>query len=364
MKKMKKILLFGLMVGVILLPATCFAQEAEVKKLSLQESISIALEKNLGFKMTGYNTNLREVEYEEAQANNLLQTSIVNLKNAEFAFKQAQNNLEKQRRQLIFQVTNAYFQVLRAQRKVEIEKMSVDEAKENLQIVKNKFSLGDANQLDVMEAENRLSSANLSLMQATDNLHASQMEFNNVLGLPLNTSFELTETLSVESLRISLEESVEKALKNRYEIRKAQDDVELTRIKFQLTQNEYTPELEKKKARIQLGNARLDLEQVQQEIRLEINQLFHDVQEKEKKIHIVQKSKEIKEQTYQIAQEQYRAGLISATELLDAQIEFTQAQIEATDAVFDYNLAKREFIKALGEELDYGKEKSSVQEGK
>ncbi|MEA1965632.1 MAG: hypothetical protein U9O41_11010, partial [Candidatus Aerophobetes bacterium] len=111
MKKMKRILLFGLVVSIILLSTSSFAQEAEVRNLSLEKSVNIALKKNLDFKMTEQNTSLREVDYEQAQANNLLQTSIVNLKNAEFAFKQAQNTLEEQRRQLTFQVMNAYFQV-------------------------------------------------------------------------------------------------------------------------------------------------------------------------------------------------------------------------------------------------------------
>lgn len=350
---MRRVGIFGLTAVIVLLSFGAYAQESGVRELSLKESITIALEKNLDFRMTNQNTRLRQVEYEEAQANNLLQTSIVNLKNAEFAFKQAQNTLEEQRKQLIFQVMDAYFQVLRAQRKVEIEKMSMEEVEENLEIVNNKFSLGDANEIDVMEAENTLSSAKLARMQATDDLTVSRMDFNKVLGLSLEFPCELTDTFSVEPLRVSLEESVQKALQNRYEVKKAKDDAELARIRWELTQNEYTPELKKKQEKIQLDNAGLNLEDTKQEITLEINRLFRDLEEMEANIHIAGTREEIEEKTYCIAQKQYKAGLISTTELLDAQIDLTQAQIDATDAVFDYNLAKRKFLKAVGEELEY-----------
>jgi len=358
---MRKVMLFGLIGLFALFSVGAFAQETqqgEIRKLSLEESINIALENNFDLKMARYNVNLREVEYEQAQANNLLKASILNLKNAEFALKQAKNNLEEKRRQVILDVMDAYFQVLRAKREIQIEKMSVQEAKENLEIVKNKFSLGDASKTDLLQAEINLSSVEFNLNKAEDQLEIARIDFNKVLGLSLNSQFELTDTFSVEPLNISIEKSVEEALKNRYEVKKAQDDLELAKIRLDLSQNDYTPELDKKNAKINLENAKINLEKVKRQITREINQLFRDMEEKKANIQITQRMEKLKQEIYGIAQKQYKAGLISATDLLDAQIELTQAQLSSVDALFEYNLAKAKFIKALATDMDYSKKES------
>jgi len=360
---MKKVVLSGLVGLFIFLSAGAFAQEtqqAEIKKLGLKESINIALKNNLDLKMAKYNLNLREVEYEQAKANNLLQASILNLKSAEFSLKQAEESLEETRKQVILDVMDAYFQVLRAKKGVEIEKMSLKEAEENFEIVKNKFSLGDASKKELLQAEINLSSAEFNLKKAEHQLEIARIDFNKVLGLPLDTEFELTDTFSVEPLNISLEKSIEEALKNRYEIKKAQNDLELAKIKWNLSQNEYTPELDKKNAKINLENAEINLEKVKRQIVREIHQLFQDLEEKRENIKITEKTEKLKQEIYTIAQKQYKAGLINATELLDAQIELTQAQLNRVDALFEYNLAKAKFIKALARSVDYGKEKSST----
>ncbi len=360
---MRKVVLFGMIGFFILFSAGAFTQETQqagIRKLSLEESINIALENNLDFKMAKYNVNLREVEYKQAQANNLLQASILNLKNAEFSLKQAKESLEETQRQVILDVMDAYFQLLKAKREVEIEKMSVREAEENFTIVKNKFSLGDASKKDLLEAEINLSSAKFNLKRAEHQLDIAKIDFNKVLGLPLDTEFELTDSFSVEPLNISLEKSIEEALKNRYEIRKAQNELELAKIKWDLSQNEYTPELDKKNAEINFKNAKLNLEKIKRQIVREIHQLFQDLEEKRENIKITERTEILQQEIYTIAQKQYKAGLINATELLDAQIDLTQAQLNKISALFEYNLAKAKFIKALATDFDYTKKGSST----
>ena len=152
--------------------------------------------------------------------------------------------------------------------------------------------------------------------------------------------------------------SVEEALKNRCEVKKAQDDLELAKIRLDLSQNDYTPELDKKNAKINLENAKINLEKVKRQITREINQLFRDMEGKKANIQITQRMEKLKQEIYGIAQKQYKAGLISATDLLDAQIELTQAQLSSVDALFEYNLAKAKFIKALAADMDYDKKDS------
>ena len=358
---MRKAISFGiiLMALIGLSAFNCLAQEAKIMELSLVKSIEMSLQNNLELKQASYNLNLRETEYEEAKANNLLNTSIISLKSAELNLKKAKDAFEEKKKQLIFEeVPNKYFEVLKCQEKVKIEQISVEQAKENLQIIKNKFSLGDANELDVMQAEVGLSLAQLSLTQAENDLTTAKMNFNYVIGFPLDTPIKLTDSFSLEPLQITLEESIKKALQNRYEISQAQDEVELAKLKLSLKQNEYTSEIERKKAEIELKEKQAKLEQLKQEIPLEVTTSFLELKEKEKNVEISKKQEKEKEESYRIAQVQYKTGLITATSLLDSQIDLTQAKINALEALFSYNLAKNKFLKSLGGEIKESEKRS------
>jgi len=363
---MRKVMILGVVIGLIsLFSFNCFAQEAKVQKvkarqLSLAKSIEIGLKNNLDLKQAGYNLNLAETEYEEAKANNLLKTSIISLKNAELSLKKAKDSFEEKKKQLtLVEIPNKYFEVLKAMRKVEIEQISVKQANENLQMVKNKFSLGDANELDVMQAEIGFSLSQLNLSQAKDSLITAKMNFNYTLGLPTDTPVELTDSFSFEPLQISLEESIKKALQSRYEIRQAQDEVEIAKINLSLKQNEYTSEIERRKAEINLKIKQASLKDLNQKIPIEITTSFLNLKEKGKNVEISKNKEKEKEESYKIAQTQYKAGIITTTDLLNSQIDLTQAKIDALEALFNYNLTKNQFIKALGGELKKNKEKSS-----
>ena len=358
---MKKGLLFG--VVVLLITLTSFslgAEEAEVRQLSLEESIAIGLENNLGLKQAAYNLSLKETEYQEAKINNLLRTSIVALKNAELNFKKAQDAFEEKKKELTLEeITSRYSEVLKYEKKVQIEEISVEQSKENLEMVKNKLSLGDASELDLMRAEVGLSQAHLDLIRAKNGLTVARMNLNYVLGLPLDLPVKLTDTFSLEPLEITVEESIQKALKNRYEITEAQDSLEFSKLKLSLKQNQYTSEIEQKKAEIELRKEEVNLEQLMSTIPVEVTSSFLSLKEKETNAQITKKQAQEKEESYRIAQAQYKAGLITIADLLDSQIELTQANINALEALFDANLARRQFIKALGGELEKTQEKPS-----
>ncbi|TET44084.1 TolC family protein [Candidatus Aerophobetes bacterium] len=351
---MRKSLLFG--GAVLLIALTSFssgAQEAEVRELSLEESIAIGLENNLDLAQAGYDLSLRETEYQEAKINNLLRTSVVTLKNAELTFKRARDTFEEKKRQLaLAEITNRYFEVLKYERKVQIEKISVEQSEENLEVVKNKFSLGDASELDVMQAEVGLSQAQLGFARAENDLTLARMDFNYVLGLALDLPVKLTDTFSLETLEMSLEESIQQALENRYEIIQARDSLEFAKLKLTLKQNQYTSEIEQKKAEIELKKKEVGLEQLMEKIPLEITGSFLGLKEKETNAEITKKQAEEKEESYRIAQAQYKAGLITTADLLESGIKLTQANINALEALFSANLARRQFIKALGGELE------------
>ncbi len=357
---MRKGLLFGVVLLIALTSFSSGAEETEVREFNLEESVAMGLENNLDLKQAAYDLSLRETEFQEAEINNLLKTSIVTLKNAELNLKKTRHAFEEKKRQLALEeITSRYFEVLKYEEQVQIEKIAVEQSTENLEMVKNKFSLGDASDLDVMQAEVGLSQAQLDLTRAENGLTLARINLNYVLGLDLDLPVKLTDTFSLETLEITLQESIQRALKNRYEIVEARDSLEFAKLKLSLKQNQYTSEIEQKKAEIELKKEEINLEQLTRRIPLEITDLFFALKEKETNARISKKEVEEKEESYRIARAQFTAGLITTANLLDSQIELTQANTNALETLFSANLARRQFIKALGGELEKTQEKPS-----
>ncbi len=357
---MRKSLLFIVVLLIALAPLSSGAEEVEVRQLTLEESVVMGLENNLDLKQAAHDLSLREIEYQEAKINNLLKTSIVTLRNAELNLKKARHAFEEKERQLALEeITSRYSEVLKYEEKMQIEQISVGQSRENLEMVKNKFSLGDASELDVLQAEVSLSQAQLNLTKAENDLTLARINLNYVLGLDLDLSVKLTDTFSLETLEITLQDSIQKALKNRYELVEARDSLEFAKLKLSLKQNQYTSEIEQRKAEIGFEKEKANLEQLTRMIPVEITGSFFDLKEKETTAWISKKQAEEKEESYRIAQAQFRAGLITTADLLDSQINLTQANVNALEALFGANLARRQFVNALAGEVEKTQETPS-----
>ncbi len=115
------------------------------------------------------------------------------------------------------------------------------------------------------------------------------MDLNHVLGLALDLPVKLTDTFSLETLEITLEDSIQQALENRYEIIQAWDSLEFAKLKLTLKQNQYTSEIKQKKAEIELQKKEVGLEQLMEKIPLEITGSFLGLKEKETNAEITKK---------------------------------------------------------------------------
>ena len=350
---MKNFMICSVALACLVFPMTSFAKSPELVELSLQQSQQMALSNNITLRNAEYNLRLSEAALERTKLNNLLSASVITLRTAEYNMEQARNNYEEAKSKLVLEdIANAYFQVLEASKKIEIGQFSVRQAEENLAMVSNKLSLGDASQLDLLKAEIISSSAQLSLAQAENGQTLAIMNLNKLLGLPLATALNLTDALSAEITQVRVEDAIVEALENRREISETNDSLALAQLKWELTQNSYTPELDKAEALIELQIAELNQENTQLEIVIEVTQLFLSLNEKKDNIELTNKAMQERQTSYDISQAQYQRGLIATTDLLDAQIQLTEAKTNSLEALFDYALARNAFARALGTSTD------------
>lgn len=262
----------------------------------------------------------------------------------------AQKSKEKLIEGLKFSVQKSYYDVLLAQEIVQIEKANLERAENQLEIVKTKFNLGNVTKLDVLTAESDVMNSRIKYEDAVDDLKYKKMNFNKVLGLPLDTDVILTDELKYIPLdEIDLEEKIKTALENRFEIIEAKEAYELEKINFETTTTYFTSNTNKyKEAEYDLKTSEYNLEQAKKEIELSVRKAYLDLVQGERNLKILEKNLEIAQEAYRIANLTYEAGLSTLTDVTDARNRLNQAELGYTQALCGYNLAKTIFNGSYG----------------
>lgn len=315
-----------------------------------------------------------------------LKKSLLDLRKNKFSLKKEKNNLK-------LEVKTSFYTILKQKRKIEIEKLQLEQTKENLIILEDKLRKGLANELDLLNAQLEVISAKKALFQNQNQLTRYLIEFKSLLGIDSRIDVELIEEskYEYEPLKLELNQAIEEALKNRVEIKQQKLTVEICQLDLALTKSKLSPSLNfsggysysygnkslekereeyraslifeiplldggESKAEIQgaeekLKENQLNLKKLERDISTEVQNYFLNLWEKEKQIEFFNLSKERYQKDLSIAQERLSSGSITKDKLREKEINFKQEQIELLDALLDCELTRLELLKSIGKEL-------------
>lgn len=94
-------------------------------------------------------------------------------------------------------------------------------------------------------------------------------------------------------------------------------------------------------SRVQWANARLDLENLQQNVAIEVRQAYLDYQTSVKRLDVTAKSLRAADQALQVEQERYNVGASTLVELTQARSQFVNAASQRAQAVFQFHFQQR-----------------------
>jgi len=98
-------------------------------------------------------------------------------------------------RDLTFSVKQAFIETLRSEREITLEKESVRQLSDYLDIVRRLSKGGNAAYTDVLKTELQLSNAQLSYQKATEEFAISKYSLAELIGNPVDESFSITGSL-------------------------------------------------------------------------------------------------------------------------------------------------------------------------
>ena len=346
--------IFGIVILSFILCMTliAFADEMKANPLTLSEAVKIALENGNDMKKALFELKKSELTYQQTKADLLLNPSVLSELSNQTAFLVAQRNYEITRSNQVQVVEEAYYNILKLQRLVALAQENINRSQKQLANVRAKYSLGMVAQIDVISAEYELSKAQSDRLNAESNLQIAKMNFNQLLGRDLNTPVELASELTFNPSAIDLKQSTDYALTHRLEIKKAEDEVVLKNKEVQVNTNDYTPLLTQKISQVNLEVTKLNLDNIQNNILIELQQNYESLKTAERNVPLQEKNLTRANEYLRIAEARFDAGAITSIELIDARNNSYEAENAYLQAVFDYNVAMSKFYNSLGMSLE------------
>jgi outer membrane protein len=300
--------------------------------------------------------------------------------------------MDQEKLDLVLRVKQAYFDILGADKAVEVAQTTVESLTQTVKVARSFFEVGMIPVNDVLKAEVELANAQQSLVRAKNAAQTTRATFNTVLVRPVNDPVEVEDILVFKPEVGNYDAYVRIALENRPEIKLLDVGLLQADQQIRLAKSKYYPEIgvtytylkqgdtaslsgspfvdanswevlavanwtffewgktyytvkEKESLKRQILQTKSDVEDG---IRLQVKQAMLDLDSSASNIPVTRKGIESGEENLRVNAERYKAQVSTITDLLDAQTLLARARLDYYRALYDHNLAKAKLDRALG----------------
>jgi len=310
------------------------------------------------------------------------------------AERMAANATEVEEQNTLYNTDQAYWLVVSLKHKQRLAQAFYDLVKHLDNDVQKMIEEGVATRADGLNVAVKVNEAEMALLQVEDGLALAKMALCQQCGLPLDGALILADEDREEIVTSTLTATPDEqtALLNRPELKMLEEAVEMYRQNIRVARADNLPTValmggytatnpsvfngfEKKlkgmwnvgvvlkvpvwnwfdglyktrAAKTQTQMARYQLADVQEKIRLQVNQSTYQVNEAGKRLEMARKNIAHAEENLRSANIGFKEGVIPTSDVLAAQTAWMQAQSQKIDAEINVKLSEVNLKKVLGE---------------
>lgn len=292
------------------------------------------------------------------------------------------SDLENLKLDLVFQVKEAFYQLLLFEEEFKYAQQNLELARQFLEITEFKFSAGEISQSEVLRAKVEAAKAENTFKEAETRISLARARLNTLLGRKPDSVLEVRGELKNPFLQISLSEAKEKALLFRPEIKRIDFSLAKAEVQKKQVLLSYFPDflvglskhrLEREKywdftlslrvplffwqpVRGELAEAEALRKAINQEKISWLNQIFLEVEEAYREAKLAEDRIRVfevnilpqAEQFYDMFTLRYEEGEISGLELIEARRTLMEARIDYAQTLYKHALSLAALEKALG----------------
>lgn len=324
-----------------------------VLHLSLQEAVDLALADNVELLQDARSVETARIGLDQVRALSLIEPSPTLLLQTEAGLELAKRNLALNEQRIAFEVEAAYYDVLRLQNVLHVLDDAIKMTERQLEVAQSRRRTGVATEIDVLKATTAVMQLEADRAEAADGLALLFVRLRQMLGIAPNTPLELDETvITHESVAVTLAEAQAEALQKRIELAQVRLAVEVAERELELATNDYTPELTRLQAAVELEQARLRLRQAQDGIALDVHNAYNEMRAAHRQLAVAEQRLIEMEENGRIVEALFEARMATDVEVLQGQAGLTEARTGVVNAIFDYNAARAAFFQAIAREFE------------
>ena len=297
----------------------------------------------------------------------------------------AKADLSNTEEQVILNVKQAYYAVLKAKRNLVVAGETVKQFEQHLEQAKAFYEVGTKPKFDVTKAEVDLGNAQLNLISARNSQRIAMVILNNALGVPDAPEYQIEDNLSFSQYSIGLKEAVYRAYENRPELRSILLKKKATEESVSLAKKGYFPVLNGTASyswaghafpegdgwnaglvlsvpifsgfstKHQIAEAKANLlvltaneETLRLSVLLDVQQSYLNLTEAGERITVAELTAKQAQENFDIANGRYAAGVGNPIEVTDADVALSNAKTAHNQALYDYKVARASLEKAMG----------------
>jgi outer membrane protein len=154
----------------------------------------------------------------------------------------AAHQLDRTDQEILFQVISSYYKVLLASKQLEVSEAAAKTAQSIMDRSQARFESGLVVESDLLTAKVRMASRQEEFIQARNNLELARAQLNTAMGVPVESSFKLAESLAERALPVPELGQIEKqALVNRPDLKRIQSEEAAQRQSVSIAKSRFGP---------------------------------------------------------------------------------------------------------------------------
>ncbi|HJX53467.1 MAG TPA: TolC family protein [Polyangia bacterium] len=296
------------------------------------------------------------------------------------------------RRDVAFQVTEAYYRVLQAMRMADVAQKSVENIDAQVRRAQSFFRAGTVGRNDVLRAELGLAAARQRLIQANGSVVLARGRLATLMGLAPDAAIEPVDSIAEVTVApaMSATQAEDRAVADRLEMKEIAAQTELARAGERLAKSKMLPQvnavanfthsspatmfapkqniwfiggsaswdiwegggtyygIDESKAR--MAQALSARRKAEDGIRLETRSAHVNATTADQALHVVRDAVEQAEENFRIEQKRYESGDNTSFDVLDAENQLTTARGQLQAATYDSLIAQSNLARAMGQQ--------------
>ena len=292
------------------------------------------------------------------------------------------------------QIATSYWDVYSALQAKQFMQENLDRVKLHYKQAQDMLNQGMLTQSDVLSAKVQVSNSQLMLLDAENNLRLAAVALNNVLGVPLNTQYVIASTPQAGDTTLpDIGKLLREALDNRSELHSLKLRAQAADAAVAAAWRAYVPQValvgnyyyqrpnqrilptldafrqtwdasvvvslniwnwgqtasKVDQARAQREQAKLAEQQTADAVYLDVTQSYLNFKQSKDKIAVAETAVKDAEESYRISDQKFKVGLVTNTDLMDAEVALLQAKLNYSQALTELEIARVNLEKATGQ---------------